>query len=75
MLLKPSLALLFLAMAIFASVAIATASDHYDLYNLCGAPFCGSVGAAAAAGAVARMDRRGPVSNQNDKPIKTPSKV
>jgi hypothetical protein len=74
MLTKSILSLLFLAIAIFAPTIHANASDRYDPYNHCGAPFCGSVGAAAAAGAVARMDRQD-TPKVVEKPVENPEKV
>ena len=65
---KPILGLLLLAMA--ALVPFATAgkpSSRYDPNNQCGAPFCGSAGGAAAAGALAREDRGDAAGIVNDK--------
>lgn len=62
----------FFAMAVLAPVTLATASDKYDPYNRCGAPFCASTGGAAAAAAVARMDRHKSAGTLNDKPIGEP---
>ncbi|UPX10192.1 uncharacterized protein EKO05_0000863 [Ascochyta rabiei] len=75
MTLKPFLTILFLAVAIFAPVSFASASGRYDPYNHCGAPFCGSVGAAAGAGAVARIYRKGPTGDLHEKHTEALSKV
>lgn len=61
---------IFLAMSVLAPVASATASDKYGAYNQCGAPFCGSTGNAAGAGAVARIDRYDAGGTLNDKPVR-----
>lgn len=57
---------LLFAAIIFAPVATANKSDRYDMYNQCGAPFCGSTGGAAIAGAVASMDRNATAETQDD---------
>lgn len=55
MLLKTTTAILFLAaMAALTPLASAGRDKNPDPYNQCGAPFCGSPGNAAAAGAVVR---------------------
>lgn len=46
-------------MMVFTPLALAGASDRYDPFNNCGAPFCGSAGSVAAAGALARVERNG----------------
>lgn len=46
-----------ISLAVLASAAAAGGhSSKYDPYNSCGAPFCGSTGNVAAAGAVIRED-------------------
>lgn len=57
MLLKLVFSTILLTMAILTPSASAGRSDRYDPYNKCGAPFCGSTGNAAGAGALARMTR------------------
>ncbi|KAJ4363874.1 hypothetical protein N0V95_000944 [Ascochyta clinopodiicola] len=69
--LKYFLTIIFLAMAVFVPVIFATGSDRYDPFNHCGAPFCGSTGAAAGAGAVARMDHKGPAGDLKHKHAET----
>ncbi|KAF2629095.1 hypothetical protein BU25DRAFT_457340 [Macroventuria anomochaeta] len=68
MLPRPIFSLFFLTMTTLAPVASASgASDRYDPFNHCGAPFCGSTGNVAAAGALARVERNGTAGIVNDK--------
>jgi hypothetical protein len=54
-----TITLLTLVLTLLTTKTLATASDKYDPYNQCGAPFCGSgaavgAGSAVGAGAVVR---------------------
>lgn len=71
---KTFFGVVFIAMAVFTAGTSASASDKYDPYNHCGAPFCGSTGGAAAAGVVARMQRHDPAGTPKDKPVEKPVK-
>ena len=67
MLSKPVFSVVFLVVVILAPITSAgRASDRYDAFNHCGAPFCGSTGNAAGAGALARVDRNGITGVVND---------
>lgn len=59
---------LAITLTILAPVATAgRTSPKYDPYNSCGAPFCGSTGNVAAAGAVVRDDTANVANDQFDK--------
>lgn len=61
--------LIFVTLALLVPLAFANGSGRHDPYNQCGAPFCGSNRAAAAAAALARMDRNSTADNLSAKPI------
>lgn len=59
-----------ITLIVLAPVAAASGnSDKYDMYNRCRAPFCGSTGNAAAAGALLRDDAANVSSNKGDKEV------
>ena len=75
MLSKTSFVWLFFTVAVFIPVATANASDRYDMYNQCGAPFCGSTGGAAIAGAMTSMNRNATAGALDDGLDEKPHKM
>jgi hypothetical protein len=66
---------LLFTVAVFIPVVMANASDRYDMYSQCGAPFCGFTGGTAIAGAVASMDRNATAGALDDKHDEKPPKM
>lgn len=70
MLVKSILGVFGITLAVLAPVAAASGnSDKYDMYNRCGAPFCGSTGNAATAGSLVGDDAANVSSDKGDNEV------